>query len=473
VIVEDIATSPYWTKFKDAALAHGLRACWSDPILGANGRLLGTLAMYYTQPGKPTKHQLQLIDAATRLAAVALERANAQQERKNLEVQMRQAQKLESLGVLAGGIAHDFNNLLTGIMGYASLASYTLRETDTAAARHVLEIEKVAQRAANLTKQMLAYSGKGRFLVAPLDLGNLVDELARLLEISISKKARIHYSFSPNLPPIEADAAQVQQVVMNLITNASEALHDQPGDIRIETGVVNAKRDYLAGPYIDAELPEGRYVYVDVTDTGCGMDEETLARIFDPFYTTKFTGRGLGMSAVLGIMRGHRGTIKIESQPGAGTTVRLLFPVTEKQPIEPVETWSNRVLRREDTPAHGTVLIVDDEELVRALAAAILAEAGYRVLTAVDGEQALEVCSRHANEIDLILLDLMMPNRDGVETLRELRARGSSIPVILSSGYSELEVAKRVNGDRFEAFVQKPYTRDVILAAIERVLIDP
>jgi CheY-like chemotaxis protein len=259
-------------------------------------------------------------------------------------------------------------------------------------------------------------------------------------------------------------------VVMNLITNASEALGDQPGDIRIATGKIDANRDYLTSPFIDAELPAGRYVYVDVIDTGCGMDEETLSKIFDPFFTTKFTGRGLGMSAVLGIMRGHRGTIKIESQPGEGTTIRLLFPVAASILPARKKSWSNSMVTRDNYEACGTVLIVDDEEMVRSIAAAILAESGYRVITAVDGAQALEVYAREAADIDLVLLDLTMPIMDGVETLHELRKSGSEVPVILSSGYTEQEVKDRINGDRFEAFVQKPYTRDSMLETIRQVL---
>ena len=242
VIAADINSDPLWRDYRPIALEHNLRACWSQPILSPSGQVLGTFAMYYNQPANPTREHLQLIDAASQLAAVAIGRARAESERLSLESQMRQAQKLESLGVLAGGIAHDFNNLLTGILGYASLASNTLRETGSPAFRHVQEIEKVAQRAAGLTKQMLAYSGKGRFLIMPLDLSVTVEELAHLLSISISKKARLHYDFQESIPLIEADPAQVQQVVMNLITNASEALSDQPGDITIVTGVLRELR---------------------------------------------------------------------------------------------------------------------------------------------------------------------------------------------------------------------------------------
>ncbi len=471
IIVEDIENDPLWIDFRALARAHNLRACWSQPILSPAGSVLGTFAMYYPEPANPAREHLQLIEAATQLAAVALGRARAEGERRSLESQMRQAQKLESLGVLAGGIAHDFNNLLTGILGYASLASNTLREMSSPAFKHVQEIEKVAQRAAGLTKQMLAYSGKGRFLIMPLDLSVAVEELAHLLTISISKKARLHYDFQQGIPLIEADPAQVQQVVMNLITNASEALGELPGDITIVTGVVRATHDYLADSLLDGDLPEGEYVFVDVADTGCGMDQATLTRIFDPFFTTKFTGRGLGMSAVLGIMKGHRGTIKIRSVAGAGTTVRLLFPAlkraVERLPDVPLVT---DVIRRDQWSGNGMILVVDDEATIRGLAAAILAEDGYKVLTAIDGEQALDVFNRHRDEIDALLLDLTMPVKDGVETLREIRASGSDVTVILSSGYNEQEVAKRVQGDEFQAFCQKPYTREALLACLREVL---
>jgi len=471
VFVEDINIDPLWDDFRPLAQAHNLRACWSQPILSPMNEVLGTFAMYYFQPARPTEEQLQLIDAATRLTAVALGRSRAESERRSLESQMRQAQKLESLGVLAGGIAHDFNNLLTGILGYASLASNTLRDSTSPALKHVQEIEKVAQRAAGLTKQMLAYSGKGRFMIMPLDLSVAVEELAHLLSISISKKARLHYDFQQGIPYIEADPAQVQQVVMNLITNASEALGEQPGDITIVTGLLRATREYLSESLLDGDLPEGEYVFVDVSDTGCGMDQATLTRIFDPFFTTKFTGRGLGMSAVLGIMKGHRGTIKIHSVPGEGTSVRLLFPAlkrsTERLPEAPLVT---DVIHRDQWSGNGTILVVDDEATIRGLAAAILAEDGYKVLTAVDGEQALDVYNRHRGEIDALLLDLTMPVKDGVETLREIRASGSEVAVILSSGYNEQEVAKRVQGDEFQAFCQKPYSREALLACLRDVL---
>ncbi|MBE0611604.1 MAG: PAS domain S-box protein, partial [Dehalococcoidia bacterium] len=253
------------------------------------------------------------------------ERRAAEAERRRLDQQMQQTQKLESLGILAGGIAHDFNNLLVAILGNAGLALLEL-PPESPARQTVQAIETAAQRAADLTRQMLAYSGKGQFVVEPLNLSRVVEEMAHLLEVSVSKRAVLKYHFAPNLPPIEADATQVRQVIMNLITNASDAIGERSGVISISTGMQYADRAYLAESYLDADLPEGDYVYIEVADTGEGMADETRVRIFDPFFTTKFTGRGLGLAAVLGIVRGHRAAIKLYSESGRGTTFKVLFP---------------------------------------------------------------------------------------------------------------------------------------------------
>uniref|UniRef100_UPI002ADE7C8B PAS domain S-box protein n=1 Tax=Tepidiforma sp. TaxID=2682230 RepID=UPI002ADE7C8B len=260
----------------------------------------------------------------------------AEEERRRLDQQMQQTQKLESLGVLAGGIAHDFNNLLVAILGNAGLALMEL-PPESPARQTVQAIETAAQRAAELTRQMLAYSGRGKFVVEPLNLSRLVEEMAHLLEVSVSKRAVLKYRFAPDLPLIEGDATQVRQVIMNLITNASDAIGDRSGVISISTGLMHADRAYLRTAYMDDDLPEGDYVYLEVADTGVGMDEATAARIFDPFFTTKFTGRGLGLAAVLGIVRSHRGAIKLYTEPGRGTTFKILFPVAgPPQAPEPV-----------------------------------------------------------------------------------------------------------------------------------------
>lgn len=251
-------------------------------------------------------------------------------ERKNLEKQLQQTQKLESLGVLAGGIAHDFNNILTGILGNAELALLEL--SPASSVREYLEnTRKATIRAADLCKHMLAYSGKGRFLIQVLDLSQLIEEMTHLLRISISKTVMLNYNLYPELPAIEADASQMRQVIMNLITNASEAIGDKSGVITITTGVMECEAQYLAETFLDDGLKQGIYVYLEVTDTGCGMDEEAQSKIFDPFYTTKFTGRGLGLAAVLGIVRGHKGAIKVYSKRGEGTTFKILLPCSDKK----------------------------------------------------------------------------------------------------------------------------------------------
>lgn len=399
------------------------------------------------------------------------ERRKAEQERQHLERQILQTQKLESLGVLAGGIAHDFNNLLTGVLGYANLARQNLPETSPAH-KHLQEIERVANRAADLTQQMLAYSGRGKFVIQMLDLSRVVNDLARLLQVSISKKARLEYDFCDDLLPIEADATQIQQVVMNLMTNASDALGDETGVIGVRTGLIRADEEYLSDTYIDDNLACGLYAYVEVSDTGCGMDDETKARIFDPFFTTKFTGRGLGLAAVLGIVRGHGGTIKIESELGKGTTTRVLFPCADQpagaaaidnppdEAAAPIENW------------HGTgkILVVDDEEVVRSLAKNILEDAGYSVMTAKDGQEGVEMFSECADEITVVLLDLTMPNMDGEETFRELCKIRSDIPVILSSGYNEEDIATRFDGKGLAGFIHKPYRVKNLMETLAQVL---
>ncbi len=343
------------------------------------------------------------------------ERKHAEEERQKLATQLLHAQKLESLGVLAGGIAHDFNNLLTSILGYSDLALLEL-PSDSSPHRLINEAVNGARCAAELTNQMLAYSGKGGFVVQPLNLSEVVESLSRLLQVSISKKCVLQRTYMPDLPTIEADATQIRQIIMNLIVNASEAIGDQSGVIAVSTGVMQGEHAYLCESYLDDHLPEGRYVYLEVTDTGAGMSDETRGKIFDPFFTTKFTGRGLGLSAVLGIVRGHRGAIKVSSELGHGTTFRVLFPASDKlgataETGQTDERWRGS----------GTVLIVDDEESVRTLACRMLRRMGFTVLTANDGRDGVELFRGEAEQICLVLLDMTMPHMDGAEAFDELR----------------------------------------------------
>lgn len=253
------------------------------------------------------------------------DRIQAQEERQKLERKIQHSQKLESLGVLAGGIAHDFNNLLVSVLGNADLAALELA-AESPAMPYIRDITTASIRLSELTKQMLAYSGKGSFLVEPLSLSRIVEELLHLLEVSISKKVALKLDLDPNVQSIEGDSSQVRQVIMNLITNASEAIGDNNGVISIRTGIVDVDENYLATHIMSDDLTRGHYVFLDIADTGCGMNEETIGKMFDPFYTTKSTGRGLGLAAVLGIMRSHKGAINVYSEQNRGSTIKLLFP---------------------------------------------------------------------------------------------------------------------------------------------------
>ncbi len=393
-------------------------------------------------------------------------------ERRRIEEGLRRAQKLESLGVLAGGIAHDFNNLLMSIMGNAELARRDLDETSRVHPR-LDRIETASQRAADLAKQMLAYSGKGDFVVTRLDLSAAVREVANLLAGAVSKKARLTYELEPDLPSIEADGGQVEQIVMSLVTNASEAFGGAGGGITIRTGSRHYSPGDLADTYLDDRLPAGRYVSLEVADQGCGMDDELQLRIFDPFFTTKFTGRGLGLAAVLGIVRGHRGAVKIDSAPGRGSTFTVLFPAAPPEPkraqpaaMEPGPA-SAAPRRRSD---RGTVLVVDDDESVRRVAQDMLVALGFDVLTAGDGQEGVEVFHRRAGEIELVLLDLSMPRMSGEEAFREIRKTAPGARVILASGYDEKESTRLFAGQGLSGFIQKPYRLSNLEAKIEEVL---
>jgi two-component system, cell cycle sensor histidine kinase and response regulator CckA len=388
-------------------------------------------------------------------------------DQRNLEQQMLHSQKLESLGVLAGGIAHDFNNLLTGILGNADLAKADMSPLAPALSS-LDDIEVAARRAADLCRQLLAYSGRGRFVVQPIDLQELVEEMAHLLSVSISKKAVLKFHFTAGLPAIEADATQLRQIVMNLIVNASEAIGERSGVISVATGLAHCDTKYLSGCFTAAGIREGDFVYLEIADTGHGMDKPTLERIFDPFFSTKFTGRGLGLAAVLGIVRGHKGAIRVYSEPQRGTTFKILLPASEDQPRRLATTPTPR----SGLQGRGVVLLADDEETIRNLGRRMLQRAGFEVLLAEDGQEALEKYRANQERVCLVVLDLTMPHMDGEACYRELRRLRPDVKVILSSGYNEQDVVSRFAGKGLAGFVQKPYTSEELLAKIHEAVKD-
>jgi len=380
-------------------------------------------------------------------------------ERRSLELKVQHAQKLESLGVLAGGVAHDFNNLLVGILGNAGLAMMQLRP-ESPVAPLLKAIETAALRAADLTRQMLAYSGRGRFVIEPISLNGVIEEMVHLLSTVISKKAVLRFELAPDLPVIDADATQIRQVVMNLVTNASDALGEGSGVIAIRTGTTTVGADELRDSY-DQTLPAGTYAFCEVSDTGVGMDVTTRARIFDPFFTTKFTGRGLGLAATLGILRGHHGAIHVDSEPGRGARFRVLLPARVRS-----ATPSSPAIVVAPPPATGRVLVVDDEAMIRDIASRVLESGGYEVTTAVDGVEALRKFAEEPGGFVCVLLDMTMPRMNGEETFAGLRKLAPEVRVVLSSGYTEQEATQRFIGKGLAGFIAKPWSADELLAAI-------
>ena len=393
------------------------------------------------------------------------ERVRAEVARRQWEAQLQHTQRLESLGVLAGGIAHDFNNLLAGILGSAELALLRLPQ-DAPARPEVEQIVTATHRAADLTGQMLAYSGRGTFRVQPVLLSALIREMEPLLRASLRKTCALEFHLGESLPAIEADATQLRQVLLNLVLNAGEAIGDAAGVITARVAVRECDRAYLAGGVLDAKLPEGPYVALEVTDTGCGMSGETQAKMFEPFFTTKFTGRGLGLAAVLGIVRGHRGTIRVTSEPGRGTQIEVLFPPTTRPVIAPPALAPVPPAWR----GEGTILVVDDEAHIRAGAAQALEHAGFPVLTAADGREAVAVFRQHAEAVRAVLLDLTMPNMDGAATARELRQIRPDVRIVLTSGYTAEEATRQFTDRDLVGFLQKPYGLKNLIAAVRDAL---
>jgi len=413
------------------------------------------------RPGKPdvswaVYRAVAMRDPATQEVTGAVVTLLDITERKRFEDKLRQTQKLESLGVLAGGIAHDFNNLLVTILGNASFAK-SIAGGDPRLAPLLEQIELGAQRAAELTRQMLDYSGEGKIKVERLELGAAVREMAKLLSALIPKQIELHYQFQEGLPAVEVDATQIRQVLMNLITNAAESMTDRTG--RVVIGI--EQRYFQEGDlysYQHDGLRAGNYVVLSVRDSGCGMSEETRSKVFDPFFTTKFQGRGLGMAAVLGIVRGHHGAIRIESRLGVGTEVRVLLPAKEAS-LVPVAGGER-----------GTVLVVDDDPGILAIAQRALSAHGYRVLTAGNGVEGVACFRKNQADIRLVLMDMTMPQMNGLTALQHIRSLDAQVPVLLSSGYG---ASAAVHSSQFSGVLMKPYTFTDLLSAVQGNLGEP
>lgn len=461
-LFQALNAQPPWSDVPLILLTLGSRGVGTKNLLGQDWAA-GRNVMVVDRPVRRVA-LISTVTAALQERAHQFEIRDYIEERKKKDDQLRQTQKLESIGILAGGVAHDFNNLLTGVLGNASLALNEL-PLGHAARAYLDEISEAAKRAADLTSQLLAYSGKGKFLIEPIDVSELIRQISRLVRLSIPKRVQLLLNLGSEPAIIEADASQIQQVIMNLIINAAEAIGvDRDGVVSVRTGVVDTSEKNGYDLYAAKDLKSGRYVIITVTDNGSGMDEATLGKIFDPFFTTKFTGRGLGLAAVLGIVRGHKGALSVHSAPGKGSAFEVLLPASAK-PLDRRPAPASTIHR-----GSGVVLVVDDEPVVLRLAKAALGQAGYTVLLASDGREALEIFREEADRIAVVLLDLTMPVLSGEETFEKLKQLRPSVDVILTSGYSEAEATQRFAGKPLAGFIQKPYSSRALAEKVTSVL---
>jgi len=392
------------------------------------------------------------------------ERLEMRIHQRELEERVQRAQRLESLGIMAGGIAHDFNNLLTPILGQASLALLDLDEGVDPRAR-IEKVRTAARRAAKLTNQMLAYAGAGPMLFESMDVSELVREMGQLLESAVSGRAEIRFELEQGLPAVEADGAQLSQVVMNMISNAVEAVHEGAGTITVRTHVLRGAAVIADDVVVGSLQPDARYVCFEVEDTGCGMDERTRAKVFDPFFTTKFTGRGLGLAAVLGIVRGHDGAIELHSEEGRGTRFRVWLPPRGERPSAARED-----LEAKPFTSHGAVLVADDDAGVIELASETLARCGFEVVCARDGEEAVRLFAERKGEIRAVVLDRTMPRLNGDRAFARIREIRPDVPIVLLSGYTEDSVGDTLRDAHVDAFLKKPFQPDSLADCVRRAL---
>jgi two-component system, cell cycle sensor histidine kinase and response regulator CckA len=440
---------------------------WRDMIDGKRSRYL-SVQRNYRRDGSVVEcewYNSAIFDREGRLFSV-LSQVLDVTDRKRTEERLRQAQKMESIALLAGGVAHDFNNLLVGVIGNASLAMELLPPEHPAGA--LLDgVVKAGEQAAHLTRQMLAYSGQGRYVLQPVDLSEVVREVTELVRSTAPKKVAIQLDLEPDLPEIEGDRSQIHQVLMNLVINSTEAMGNAPGLIVVQTGMRNVGAEEIH-QFQGTDLAPGSYVTLEVRDNGAGMDEETAAKIFDPFFTTKFQGRGLGLAAVAGIVRAHKGALRVQTAPSRGTSFLLLFPAMKVRPAR--ASRLRPPLPVTDFSGCGTVLVVDDEERVQTTARLALERRGCAVQTTGSGEEAIEILRADEGRIVIVILDLNMPGMSGVEALPRMLEIHPNLRVLVTSGYAEADVLRRFEGMPVAGFLQKPYTARQIAEKVRAIM---
>jgi signal transduction histidine kinase/CheY-like chemotaxis protein len=436
-----------------------------SPIRDLDGQVIG-LTLYLTDITEQRNVSLELERYREHLEELVGRRT---QELEAAHRQLLHAQKLESLGVLAGGIAHDFNNLLAVVLGSVDLA-FQRHDSTAEMIEQLHHIRAAVVQASALTDQLLAYSGRGKTTIAAIDLSELVGEMIDLLGIALPKSVALKSDLLRSLPAVEADATQLRQVVMNFVTNAAESITRSGGNIMIRTYMRNADRALLDSAHLGEALTPGPYVCLEVEDDGCGMDDEVQRKMFDPFFSSKFAGRGLGLAAVLGIARSHRAAILVASQVERGTRIHLLLPVSPRS-AKPRLGGHNADVAS-DFRSDALVLLVDDDERLRGVLAELLMSYGMRVIQAANGQEACAEFAQHADEIALVLLDVTMPGWSGIETLRRLAEVRPDVRAILLSGYTEHDVGQRLASKDQVSFLHKPFHMHELVTAIDALLRD-
>jgi two-component system cell cycle sensor histidine kinase/response regulator CckA len=419
------------------------------------GSVLFAALVAMSEPLDPTAALQEALQQQMRRVHELLEALEEQRRLFALEARLSQVKKLESLGVLAGGIAHDFNNLLTGVLGNTDLALAHL-PASSPARMHLKHIEHAAQRAAELTRQMLAYSGQGQFSIRPVCMGEIVRAKLSLIRAALPDRVALACEIADDLPRVDGDGDQLGQLLMNVVCNAIDAVRETGGTIRLRADARHCTKDDLASTYLDEQLPEGRYVCLEVTDTGVGMSAETQARMFEPFFSTKFTGRGLGLAAVIGILRGHRGAVRVHSQSGQGTMMRLFFPARDQ---------GRAVAAADGTTA---VLVIDDEDTVRSVVQTILKRVGFTVVTAANGVDGIARFREADGRFGVVLLDMNLPLVSSLQVYEALVHIRPDVRVVLSSGYMNDETIASFDSKGIAGFLQKPYRFEELVACVRQ-----
>ena len=444
---------------KQTILDEGIAASGFFPLTASQG-VIGKYIAYFNQEQNLTDEQINFGEILANDLVATILRIEIQEKKVALIQQVAHTQRLESLGVLAGGIAHDFNNLLAIIMGNTALVTQKITMPEPHISKYLHNIMSSSEKAAALCQQMLAYSGQGKLENKTLSLNNIIQSISTLLQTSIAKQTTLSFDLAQDLPLCQGDEAQLQQVIMNLIINASESLNQTVGTVSIKTEVQTLSQQDIEALSVHQHVKPGLYIHLKISDTGCGMSQTTLNKIFDPFYTTKFQGRGLGMSAVLGIIQSHHCGMHIESEEGKGSTFHVYFPALDN--THSISDKTSPSTTEPDIHIQGQVLIVDDESGIREFVACLLDELNIIHLEAESGEDAIQLYHQHSSDIEIIILDLTMPKMDGVTCFHKIKSINPDVSVIIASGYAESEVAKHFATLKPEAFLQKPFQPEAL-----------